>query len=437
MKNLPFFAIVIVSAIALSAAAQNEITVAGRVENVPADGSRTVIINECDVSDRSVRQVAEIGANGEFCERIPFMFGHTFTVNYNRGLYVNAYAEPGDSIFISIDASSPTDFHVSGSHAGLNEQYSHAADAVLRNLWDVKLPSDTTTLSEYMPAFKGEVSRTKAFVDKYVADNHLSPEVARMLYADNLYAIANQAIGYQGQNRDEKKAFFTDSIFDIANEDNTRVMIFPYHLSVIVHNFPEYAMQMPKGLIRDIMLVKMDEDDVTVSRDDFYNTALYDRIHHGEVAPDISAISPGEIIVWQHDSVSVLRAENPIEWLAKEHAGRVVYLDLSATWCGPCRAAIAASEGTRQYFNDTDVTFAIVWLKSDVETWRKLAPTITNAVQIFVPDEDMSNRIMGAFSVQGFPSCYLINRQGDILHEDIPILQSPSLVDFLKAMISE
>lgn len=66
---------------------------AERVLNIPAGGSRTVIINECDISDISVHRVAETDSFGRFCGRIPFNGVHTFTLNYNRNLFVKAFAE--------------------------------------------------------------------------------------------------------------------------------------------------------------------------------------------------------------------------------------------------------------------------------------------------------------------------------------------------------
>ena len=74
-----------------------------------------------------------------------------------------------------------------------------------------------------------------------------------------------------------------------------------------------------------------------------------------------------------------------------------------------------------------------MWLKSDMETWKKLAPSIHNAIHIFIPDEDMANRIMGVLNMQGFPSYFFIDRSGIISQKDVPHFNYPALVDFLRA----
>lgn len=420
---------------AVSAQLCDSIIVAGRILNIPDGGSRTVIINECDISDKSERRVAEIDSLGRFCERIPFYGGHTFTLNYSRQLFINAYAEPGDSINVEIDASKlPFEFRVSGSHAELNNQYSHAS-AQLASVYygNIKLLSDTTPLAEYMARFKAEIGRIGVSVNEYIRENKVNEETAELLRLDNIFAIANHAIGYRGRNRDEQLAFFTDSIFDIENSSNARIMLFPYHLSALCFEFPDYVDRMPKGRVKDLMYASM-RNDVIPDRDTFSDTAYYDRLF-GKSPKEIKLDKAGtsDIVVFDGDSLHNVDNENFMKWLQRSYPGRPIYLDVSATWCGPCRAALAASEGIRGHFRGSDVVFAIIWLWSDMESWSKLVPEITNAIHLFVADDDTANRIIDAFGVNGFPSYYFIDRDGNIVSEGVPHYNSAGLPDFIKS----
>ena len=93
--------------IALTSSAQqiDSITVAARFANIGKGMPRTVIINECDISDRSTRTICELDSADSFCAKIPLSFPHTFTVCYNKRNFINAFAAPGDSIHMDIDAS--------------------------------------------------------------------------------------------------------------------------------------------------------------------------------------------------------------------------------------------------------------------------------------------------------------------------------------------
>lgn len=411
----------------------DSIIVAGQVTNIPADGSRTLIINECDPDDSSQRRIVTLESDGCFNEQIPFSFGHTFTVNYTRQLFVNAYAEPGDSVYVTVDASaSPLEFHLSGYHSDLNDQYSHIRNAM--SLSDINLPSDTTPYQQYIESFRREVDRKNRQLKQYIGKNLTDSIVAEMLRSDILYGIANQALSYKGNDIEDKRRFFTDSIFEVFNDKHTRVMIYPYHLQVICNRFPEYIDSVPKGIVRDIMYaILKDQMPVRPDRTDFSNPRYYDRIF-GSCNPriiDLDIIPEGDFTVFRGDSVQAVNNSNILDWLAGEYAGRPIYFDISATWCGPCRAAIAGGEPTRNHFKDRAPVFVILWLKSDMEEWRKIAPAISNAVQIFVDNDSLADYIMGALNVRGFPSYRFIGRDGDIFPGEIPSFNSPELIDFL------
>ncbi len=425
----------VVFTLSVMASPVNSIKVSGVVSGIPEGGSRTLVVNECDIYEKSSRCIAELDSSGCFDVVVPFYRGHTFTINYNRKLFINAYAEPGDSVFVSIDASqTPIEFHLSGDHSQLNEEYSHAFNNLAGIYYDVTLPADTVPLSEYMSTFKSEVARTRNLVEKYISDHSLSPATAELLYLDNLFSIANQAIGFRGNNPDETLAFFTDPIFDIMNEKNVKVMIFPYHLSALMFSCPDYLKSVPKGVIRDLMYVASHGDIETPARSEFADTAYYDRVYADAMtAIDYSGLKPGAMVVMENDTVFEVGNVNPIEWLMSRYPSRPVYLDVSATWCGPCRAGLAAGEDARRFFKDKDIVFAVLWLKSDMKTWSKLVPDIHNAVHIFIPDDDTSNRIMTMLNLTGFPSYYIIDRQGKMSGNDVPHFNDSSLIDFLRS----
>ncbi len=412
----------------------DSITVSGHFTNI-ADGiPRTFMINECDISNQSVREMCELDSNGSFCKKIPFSYPHTFTVNYNIRNFINAFAAPGDSIYMEIDAStSPVSVSFSGDHAEINQQYDPAFQHMSPLINAVVLPPDTVAYEEYMTVFKEYVRQGRDSIDSYAREHNLSDQVISMLYATNLYDLANKAYSYCGKNMEEKRAFFIDPIFDIFNEDNTKVMIFPYHISAIMNRFPDVRENAPKGTVRDIMYA-CDEDAPVPDRSSFFNKKYYDRLYgHNEPVNDISIdeIKPGSIIVYADGEIKELADENPVKWLINKYIGHPIYLDISATWCGPCRAGLKGSESLRDYYKDSNIRFAIIWLRSIKEDWTKLAPTISNTIQIYIDDVEMTYRIMDHLNVLGFPTYLMIDKNGNVTKDDVPGYLSPTLTEFL------
>lgn len=294
----PLLTLIFLSAASLisSAAAPGSIIVSGRIAGIAEDGRRSLIINECDYSEKSARVFVELDSAGSFNVKVPFSSGHTFTIVYDK-TFINAYAEPGDSLRIDIDASvSPFTFTMSGDHGKLNDELAHAHEALYKLYYGIKLPSPETPLTEYLPAFKSVVNDKQSAVDAYIAANGVSAETAEMLRIDNLFIIANSACDYTGANKEEEYAFFTDSIFDVFNEKNARLMIFPYHLSALCRKFPEIIDQTPKGKIRDLLYVALAGDTVP-QRDDFSEPAYFDRVFgKGQVKIDLSRVN--QAICW-------------------------------------------------------------------------------------------------------------------------------------------
>lgn len=433
-----FLVVLAFSALYLSAYALSvdSITVAGRVRNISESLPRTIIINECDISGKTAKEIYEFKEDGYFCQKIPLSYPHTITINYNRRNFINAFAAPGDSIYMDIDAStSPLSVTFSGDNADINQQYDRAFQYMNPFYWSVNLPADTIAFEEFMPVFEKYVQQGRDSIDCYAIKNKLSDEVKSMLYVDNTYILANLALGYGGKSEEDKRAFFLDSIFDIFNEDNSKVMMFPYHISAIMNHFPDVRDKAPKGIVRDIMYA-CDEDVVPPERDVFFNQKYYARLYDnnesvGKVS--IDDIKSGDMIVLVDGMVKEISDENPLRWLANEYKGRPIYLDVSATWCGPCRPALNGSESLRKHFKDTDITFAVIWLQSEKEAWVKLAPTISNSIQIFIDNQEMTDRIRAYLPVKAFPSYFMIDRDGKIINEGVPRYMSAELPDFLNS----
>lgn len=429
-------------ATASSSAEDNSIIVSGRVVNIPENGSRTIIIDECDISDKSERRITELDSAGGFHERLPISYGHTFTVNYNRSLFINLYAEPGDSIDLLLDASkSPVEFHVMGDRAEFNEELSHVSRDLRTLLFSLKLLPDTAGVQQYMTRFRHEVDSVYAEAEKYFAEHSVSDRVADMVKRDLLFGTANQAISFEGHGSEDQKAFFTDRIFNITDPDNVKVMIFPYHLQALMLCYPEYIDSVPKGIVRDLMYVTgVDNGRISVmpERSDFSNQGYYDRIFGSGKDESLLASGPlpaGDMIVYRGDSIQALENVDFKEWLVKEYPGQGIYLDVSATWCGPCRASLSRSEGIREHFKDSGVRFVILWLKSDKDAWAQLAPTIHNAVQIFVESDDLCNLLLDRLNVMAFPSYRFIEPDGRLIEQGVPGFISADLADFIKSKL--
>jgi thiol-disulfide isomerase/thioredoxin len=94
--------------------------------------------------------------------------------------------------------------------------------------------------------------------------------------------------------------------------------------------------------------------------------------------------------------------------------GRVVLLNLWATWCAPCVRELPSLDRLQAQLGGPG--FQVVALSIDREGMAKVGPFLAEVgVAALAPHLDPSGRSPIAFGARGLPSTYLIDREGRIV----------------------
>ena len=97
-----------------------------------------------------------------------------------------------------------------------------------------------------------------------------------------------------------------------------------------------------------------------------------------------------------------------LETIVAEHPGKVVFFDLWATWCGPCRQGIEAMEPLKEELKDKDVVFVYLTDESsNMSEWRECVIRIPG-LHYRMP----SSQWREIPELSGIPQYYLFDRQG-------------------------
>lgn len=102
----------------------------------------------------------------------------------------------------------------------------------------------------------------------------------------------------------------------------------------------------------------------------------------------------------------------------EEFRGKYVYIDVWATWCGPCRGQIPYLEQMVEDYKGKDIAFVSLSLDQNLDDWQKMARQMKGN-QFHLSD----NAFATLFQIRTIPRFILIDPEGNIAH---PNMSRPS-----------
>lgn len=97
--------------------------------------------------------------------------------------------------------------------------------------------------------------------------------------------------------------------------------------------------------------------------------------------------------------------------------GKVVFLNLWATWCGPCRAEMPTIQALYEKTDTTQVKFVILSIDRDSDE-PKIAKFM-NQYKYTFPVYRPSGMLTSQLDVPGIPTTFIINKQGNIVSKEV------------------
>lgn len=451
--------ICLASLLSFASNSHKEVVIKGKVLGFSDKSAQIITAIDCNPwSHGSLRHAVKIDSSGNFRTFVNIPFGHNFTIYYDR-TYFCQYAEPGDSIYMVIDTNNlKSGANYSGTRGKFNNEYGKAYAKLFNTFFADVPPSGQMNKDEYLEFFKKIHFKNLENISHYADSVGMGDDSRDLLVQSALFSLANSALDHEDETPEKVLSFFNESIFGLDDEDNLKEMMFPTHLKAYLWRLkdvvkPDSIIQMveaiqsrhPKSLNRDIMLAICLKDMIwdcelpDLNRDLFYNEEIYDLIYRQsdkeEALPEITD-AQGSIYEWNNGKAIASEYSNISELLAKEYAGKIVYLDLWATWCGPCLIANQSLSEVANFFKEDDIVFVSVAMRSDFEKWKKHASERpANCKDYFIKNEDDTALIMSGYKMNGFPAFRIIGRDSKIINSNPPRPNSPIIYDTLSEIL--
>ena len=117
--------------------------------------------------------------------------------------------------------------------------------------------------------------------------------------------------------------------------------------------------------------------------------------------------------------------------------GKYVYIDVWATWCGPCRAEIPYLKSLEEKYHGKNIEFVSISAdaEKDHDKWKKfVTDKELKGTQLFA-DKSFNSDFLKAFSINSIPRFILIDPTGKVINADAQRPSNPEIVSILDSLL--
>lgn len=118
-----------------------------------------------------------------------------------------------------------------------------------------------------------------------------------------------------------------------------------------------------------------------------------------------------------------------------EFKGKVLYVDIWATWCGPCKMEIPHLAKVVEHFKDNDdVKIISISVDTNRKAWENKIAADKPAWTQYIANKQQYAQISKDWGIMGIPRFILINKDGSIYDGDAIRPSNPKLIPLLEKM---
>lgn len=399
--------------------------------------------------------------NGKFTDTITIGKGHHYFIVENRNV-VNFYAKEGDKIQLNYNAKKlDSTLTFDGDNKSINQYLSKKYKAID----NIKL-ANKDLYSKKEGEFKEHILKVKQAQDDFLynfsglPESYISKEKANINYAYLISLFIYES--YHSYYAKKENFVASDTIkapLKDINYKNLEDYIFSdSYRGLVERNYSEKAQELTKKdstLTYDIAYFKTIAD---IESDEIRNSLAYNSAKYGitytenleEYYKWYTQISTNE-----NNNKKIEEDYKKLKTLAKgspspkfvdyennaggttslsDLKGKYVYIDVWATWCGPCIAEIPSLKKLEKEYHDKNITFVSISIddKKDHEKWKKMiVDRDLGGVQLFA-DNNWQSQFIKDYMIKGIPRFIILDPEGNIVTPNAARPSDKKLIPFLE-----
>lgn len=372
---------------------------------------------------------------------------------------VYLFLKPGDSISMSVDAndiknSLAFDGTTDGDIQFVRQEeqtFNDYKHKYLKNWYDVsqREPNDFKQNADKL------YQRKMEFLRDYKSSHQLSPFLVSFYEANNYSSWIGSKVNYPKiyalYNRDKElnlPADYYDFLNDVSldNSIGENGMGYFFDLSAILKkkyelayiddsNIPEFYDWLEGKLSEKVRYEYM----AYALNSDFSNR-LYSEFDAKGKYPEMSKVvrkKYGHLEAMlegsQTPNVEFENTQGDIVKL-KDFKGKYTYIDLWATWCGPCIKEIPSLQKLEKQYHDKNIQFVSISFdkEKDHQKWLDFVKDKNLKGHQLIASDETNDLISKTYNIKMIPRFIFIDPEGKIIDATAPYPSDPTLLDLFK-----
>lgn len=295
--------------------------------------------------------------------------------------------------------------------------------------------------------------KTKFLSDAEGLDKNFTYLMSKIIEFENLQRLAGyeQIYAYFTDNKDYKVSKDFPNPFENIDLTDSKMLVIPNYLpyaqSYIVENTPQKGQNDNEDYDNSLAYIKTVNELVMnqeikeellylLIKRNFNNTKKLDEVNNeiGSILTNekyLTALSEkyNKLKLSEKGAVSPPFELNDINGnliSLDDLKGKLVYVDVWATWCSPCLKEIPSLKKMDEHFEGEEIAFVSICISDKEERWRKMVnEKELGGIQLFAPDSKIS--FIQDYSIRGIPRFILIDKEGKIIDGNAKRPSNPDL----------
>jgi thiol-disulfide isomerase/thioredoxin len=449
MKKLFLFIVLIVFLASCKQELNRKVVLHGQLVNIAGIDS---VYLKSGVEFGDVNLSSKLNENGDFKFNLELPYGGYYYLSCGKN-YFEVFLSPGDSVNLNADYSNiDNSLTYTGIGADNNNLIFELKKSTPKTNPEIIYALDEVNFSKFNDSLLD--ARTKLLSDKSAQNEKITKEFVEIQGKLNFYRWANNYLLYETYhayyakledfktsdkfNDYLKKVNLNDTVliltstysqflsayFQLKAQDEIEKDTSKYNSSLRYLNLmlDLYAKEITEPKILEFLTFNTLFDEVRFSGTKNAKDKIEKFISETKNQNYISKLN-AEIEKWKKCEPGKQLNDykfndiNGNEVAFSSFVGKLIYIDVWATWCGPCKTEIPLLKELEKKYKNDKIVFVSVSIDEDKEAWERMVKNDKlQGVQVWA--ESWKNELCSDFNISGIPRFILIDAKGLIIDPD-------------------